>query len=149
MPSPPVSPSGTAGCAPERLVLVAPLTGLRAQLDTFADLLTLPVRVVRHLDRPVEATTGVRVDDFDLDRLVGQTDAAVLVVQDRDDHRTPHAESAALVGRWPAATLVSTDGLGHRRVLADPGVVDRVVAFLADGEDPAFTTVRAARTRTR
>jgi hypothetical protein len=41
----------------------------------------------------------------------------------------PSAER--IVRLWPRATLVATTGLGHRRVLRDPSVIDRVVAFAA------------------
>jgi len=33
----------------------------------------------------------------------------------------------------PAGTLVSTEGLGHRRLLRDPGVVDVVARFVTSG----------------
>jgi hypothetical protein len=37
----------------------------------------------------------------------------------------------AVAEAWPGARLVATDGLGHHRVLADPGVVEAVVAHIA------------------
>jgi hypothetical protein len=33
------------------------------------------------------------------------------------------------------ARLLRTSGLGHRRILRDPGVIDRVVAFLSGDRD--------------
>lgn len=117
-----------------RLVLVAPLTGVRPPLEDLAAQLALPERVRRHLDRPVEARTGVRVDDFRLDGMVGRTDASVLVLHDRGDRRSSYTDAAALVEPWPGAVLVPTEGLGHRRILADPGVAGGIVEFLAEGD---------------
>jgi pimeloyl-ACP methyl ester carboxylesterase len=54
-----------------------------------------------------------------------------LVVHDRDDREVPFASAERIVRLWPRATLVATTGLGHRRVLRDPSVIDRVVAFAA------------------
>ena len=42
----------------------------------------------------------------------------------------PHAPSARLVQCWPGAQLLSTAGLGHRRVLADAAVGGAVARFV-------------------
>jgi hypothetical protein len=51
---------------------------------------------------------------------------------------------AAIAAAWPGAELVTTEGLGHRRILRDPAVVARVTDFLAAdlgrGLDPAEET---------
>jgi hypothetical protein len=60
-----------------------------------------------------------------------------LVVHDRDDRQTPWADSAGLVGALPDARLLTTQGLGHVRILKDPGVVHDVLGFLAAADDSA------------
>ena len=57
-----------------------------------------------------------------------------LVVHDRGDRQTPYADAERLVGSLPDARLVTTEGLGHRRILRDPAVVAEVVDFVRDGE---------------
>jgi pimeloyl-ACP methyl ester carboxylesterase len=54
-----------------------------------------------------------------------------LVVHDRDDREVPYASADRIARVWPHATLVTTSGLGHRRILRDESVIDRVVAFAA------------------
>jgi pimeloyl-ACP methyl ester carboxylesterase len=54
-----------------------------------------------------------------------------LVVHDRDDREVPYASADGILRAWPAATLVTTKGLGHQRILRDASVIDRVVAFAA------------------
>jgi pimeloyl-ACP methyl ester carboxylesterase len=53
----------------------------------------------------------------------------LLLVHDRDDVETPARGSQSLASAWPGADLLLTEGLGHRRVLWDPAVVERTVAF--------------------
>ena len=53
-----------------------------------------------------------------------------LVVHDRGDRQTPYADSVRLVESLPDARLVTTDGLGHRRILQDSAVVRQVVSIL-------------------
>ena len=56
-----------------------------------------------------------------------------LVIHDRDDREVPYASADRIVRAWPDATLVTTEGLGHRRILRDASVIERVVAFAAAG----------------
>ena len=52
-----------------------------------------------------------------------------LVVHDRDDRQVPYASADRIVRAWPRATLLTTAGLGHRRILREASVIERVVAF--------------------
>jgi pimeloyl-ACP methyl ester carboxylesterase len=52
------------------------------------------------------------------------------VIHDRDDPEVPLANGEAIAAAWPGARLVTTEGLGHTRIVHDPGVVARGVAFL-------------------
>ena len=56
--------------------------------------------------------------------------AGLLVVHDRDDVETPWTGGARLVDLWPGARLVTTEGLGHRRVLREPSVIEEAAAFI-------------------
>jgi pimeloyl-ACP methyl ester carboxylesterase len=58
-------------------------------------------------------------------------DLPALVVHDRTDREVPFTEADRVVRAWSGATLVATNGLGHRRILRDEEVVRRVVAFAA------------------
>jgi pimeloyl-ACP methyl ester carboxylesterase len=55
----------------------------------------------------------------------------LLLVHDRQDAETSWADSAAIAQAWPGSRLVTTTGLGHRRILRDPAVVAEVVGFVA------------------
>lgn len=52
-----------------------------------------------------------------------------LIVHDRDDREVPYASADRILRAWPQASLVTTSGLGHQRILRDPSVIERVAAF--------------------
>jgi pimeloyl-ACP methyl ester carboxylesterase len=54
----------------------------------------------------------------------------LLLVHDRQDAETGWADSDAIARAWPGARLVTTTGLGHRRILGDPAVVAEVAGFV-------------------
>jgi len=53
-------------------------------------------------------------------------------VHDQQDHDVPWQEGETLAHAWPNAISIQTQGLGHRRILRDPAVVARSVAFMAE-----------------
>jgi pimeloyl-ACP methyl ester carboxylesterase len=55
----------------------------------------------------------------------------LLLVHDKQDEITPYVSSLALKRAYPAAELMTTEGLGHRKILRDPAVIQRIVDFVA------------------
>ncbi len=54
----------------------------------------------------------------------------LLVVHDEQDREVPHAEAVETAQAQPGAQLLTTTGLGHRRILKDPQVIREVVRFM-------------------
>lgn len=55
----------------------------------------------------------------------------VLIAHDQRDQVVPYAHAQAYAAHLPHAELLTTSGLGHRFILRDASVVQRVVGFLA------------------
>jgi pimeloyl-ACP methyl ester carboxylesterase len=116
-----------------RLVLLAPMVSAAPLFDQFQRALGFGARTRREFDRLVDRFVGIPVEEFDAVYQASRVDALpTLVLHDRGDRQTPYADAVRLVGSLPDARLVTTDGLGHRRILKDPAVVREVLAFLAD-----------------
>lgn len=128
-----------------RFVLLAPMRDLATHLDRFGAAAGMGPRTRRLMDARITRLTGHFVAELDVRRLAaGAAPVPLLVVHDRRDHQTRHAHSVDLVETWPGpAMMLSTDGLGHRRLLSDPGVVEEVVAFVA-ATDPVTVRVECA-----
>ncbi len=121
-----------------RLVLVSPNGSFVDLVGRFAGALGLRGRTTNALRAALEEATGHRLADFDIAPLGaagGMPDT--LVVHDRRDRQVSHAEGAAIAAAWPNARLVSTDGLGHQRILAEPSVVAAAVTHISAAPPPA------------
>jgi hypothetical protein len=115
---------------PEAIALVAPPANFRGYFERFAEACGLSAGAQERLHRRLEARVGGPPETFDLPRFAADLPLAALVVHDQEDAEVPWTEGAAIAAAWPAAELVTTRGLGHRRILRDPAVVARVTAFL-------------------
>ncbi|HEY5882419.1 MAG TPA: alpha/beta fold hydrolase [Nakamurella sp.] len=129
-----------------RFVLLAPMRDLSTHLDRFAAQVGIGRRTRLAMDERIARLTGHPVAAIDV-RLLARDAAPVplLVVHDRGDRETWHAHTVELAESWPGpATMVSTEGLGHRRLLIDPAVVRQVVEFVGVPADRSRPGVIAA-----
>ena len=123
------------GLAPSRVVWLAPMASPDRYARMFGETLGFPDAVMASWRSRAERRLGFRWDDLDMTRLPAlvRTPPA-LVVHDRDDRETTWDEGASIARTWPAAELHTTSGLGHRRILRDAEVIDRVTAFVAGAQ---------------
>jgi alpha-beta hydrolase superfamily lysophospholipase len=115
---------------PEAMALIAPPANFRGYLERFAEACGLSAGARARLNGRLTARAGAPTEALDLPRFAADIPVPALVVHDREDAEVRWAEGAAIAAAWPEAELVTTRGLGHRRILRDPAVVARVTAFL-------------------
>jgi pimeloyl-ACP methyl ester carboxylesterase len=128
------------GLAAGQVVFVAPMAGIEPYIEPFAGQLGFGPRIRERMVGRTEARIGRPLAAFDVPAIAArlpQPRSALLLVHDTGDPETPWSDSTAIAKAWPGARLVSTTGLGHRRVLRDPAVVAEVAAFVAGVLSPA------------
>ena len=113
-----------------RLVCVAPSVDPMTSVLQMARTLGIGPRTMGRWLIRIERLAGRPLADFDPRTVTGER-PPTLVIHDRQDKEVPYAEGEAFRASWPTAELVSTDGLGHQRILRDSEVIDRAVGFLA------------------
>ena len=128
------------GLAIGRAVFLAPVADPAGYSERFADVVGLGPELVARMKAKIERRFGARWEEFDVIAAARRMTSPLLVVHDRGDRDVAWADGAAICAAWPGAELVSTEGLGHRRIVQDPGVVARAIAFLV-------RPVEATRTR--
>ena len=127
----------TRGLSLRRAVFLAPAANPGAYTEKFARTLAIPAPVIDTMKRRFEARYDLRWDELDLPRAARAFRAGLLVIHDRDDPEVPVGNGEAIAAAWPGATLVTTQGLGHTRLVHDAAVVSRAVAFVAGRDQVA------------
>lgn len=77
-----------------------------------------------------ENTMGVDAEALELERLASGMRHSALLLHDPLDPEVHWSESAALAQAWNGAMLEAANGVGHRGIMGDSGVVERIAAFL-------------------
>lgn len=121
------------GLSVERLVLISPMGEVGFYAHQFAHTLAISDRIRQGFLRRLENRVGYLMSDFDLVTLPDRAMEvpSTLVIHDRRDSNTRHSDSVAIVESWPESQLMSTEGLGHRRILRDSQVIAEVTGFVA------------------
>lgn len=114
----------------EKIVLVSPPSDMDGYARRFARWHWMPETVRRAMQEAIEERYGHRWEELELARIAPRLRASALVIHDRGDRVVPWAQGAALAQQWPGAKLITTEGLGHRRILADEAVTQAAAEFL-------------------
>lgn len=118
--------------AVERLVYIAPSEDFEHFPRVFSHWLGLPGHLSERMRHAVEGRLGVTMAELRGRLLAPQMRAPLLVVHDEDDVDVPWQDGKAYSDAWPDSRLMTTRGLGHRRILRETAVLDAVAAFFKD-----------------
>ena len=90
----------------------------------------MPEPLRRAMQGAIEERYGIRWEELELKRVAPRLAASALVIHDRDDRTVPWKQGAAVAQYWRGARLVTTQGLGHGRILQDEAVVGAAATFI-------------------
>ena len=121
------------GVRADRLALIAAPIGPERFAAGFGSMLGLDAPLQQALVGRLERRYGVRMQDLNVGMDAMRWDRPLLVVHDVGDSIVPFSDGETIARAAPSATLVTTHGLGHHRILRAPEVIDAVVPFVADG----------------
>jgi pimeloyl-ACP methyl ester carboxylesterase len=114
----------------ERVVVVAPAADMAAQAARFMRHMWLGEHLRERFFGWHERTTGINVHDLEVRRYLAALGQPCLIVHDFDDHEVPWGDGELYARHWRSARLLTTQGLGHHKVLNAPDVIQAVLAFI-------------------
>lgn len=113
-----------------KLILIAPAADPVAATHRFTRFVRLGEHLRSRLHEHLQALTGVDIHDLQVHRHLSSLGQPALIVHDLDDRDVPWAEGERYARHWHGARLLTTQGLGHHKVLDAPEVIAASLAFL-------------------
>jgi pimeloyl-ACP methyl ester carboxylesterase len=113
-----------------QLVLVAPAADMEAATGRFFRFVKLGDHLREAFYGWLERRTGVTVRELQVHKHLPALGQSGLVIHDLDDRDVPWEEGERYARYWSGARLLTTQGLGHHRVLDAPEVIEATFAFL-------------------
>ena len=117
----------------KRVVVIAPAADMVSQAERFMRYTRLGEHLREQFFGWHERATGVNAHDLEVYRHLPALGQPCLIVHDLEDTEVPWGDGELYARHWHNARLLTTQGLGHHRVLDAPDVIEAVLAF-ARGE---------------
>lgn len=118
------------GFKSERLVLISAPGSIGNILVRFWQRVELPDSLKLLFTTEIEKETGVNISEVSIENFIAKLPQKIQIIHDKTDKEVPYAEAEALKAKNPAAVFVSTEKLGHRRILDSQIVASLVLKFL-------------------
>jgi pimeloyl-ACP methyl ester carboxylesterase len=120
-----------------RAVLISGPVSMEPFLQRFEQVLGLgPVVRVAMRARIRRVLDAGGLETMELGAVAPRLAGRALIVHDRGDREVPFMSAQGIHRAWPESELIATEGLGHRKLLSDPAVVERAVRFAVGWERP-------------
>ena len=127
-----------------RFVAVSPAARLHAIRERFGEMTGFAPSVIDRMRASFEERLGFNWNASEPLRLAPEMAMPSLVVHDAEDRFIPHSEGVELADAWPDGRLITTEGLGHHRILRDPKVIDSVLSFISEPRNEKYMERRAS-----
>lgn len=116
-----------------KMVLIGSFSNAIWVTERFGEILGISKEIIANMRRALEHRYGGELNwaSLDIGRFAKSFPGEILIIHDRDDHEIPYsnAENIVSTANRQGIELMSTGGMGHRRILRDKQVISRVSDF--------------------
>ncbi len=113
-------------------VLIAPALKLRELLFNTFDSQGLPRIVYQTMIGELEAHYGYNLNEDNPFTLLDNISSNIFIVHDKDDSTTPYMDSKIIAEKLNHIELLTTEGLGHKKILRDKTVISTIQKYIFD-----------------
>ncbi len=127
--------ASSLGLNTNKLVLMAPLSDIVKPTEAFADYVALPRKTNRKMLDYFAKKYKSRIEVFGQNwSEIFESDFNVptLIMHDKDDKEVDWNHGKRLADQWPWSNFITTEGLGHRRIMRDTQVISTVLEFVTE-----------------
>jgi len=126
--------ASSAGLNTNKIVMIAPFNDIISITENFATHLSIPCETIAGMRDYIAVKYNqqlVRYGDDWNNIFHSGFKVPTLILHDKHDKEIPWNNAMAIAEQWPWATLITTQGLGHRRILINVDVVNQVAEFVS------------------
>jgi len=128
-----VTVASKLGLETKKLVLVAPIHDIISVADNFAKHLNIPLEIAQKMRTYTWNHNETNFSKYGTnwhDIAISNFQVPTLLFHDKQDKEIGIEHSKQICKMWPWASLVTTEGLGHRIILDDDGVAKEMLEFI-------------------
>ncbi|MHC5310169.1 alpha/beta hydrolase [Myroides sp. LJL116] len=101
-------------------------------IDDFVKQVELKPQIAQLIKDKFEKQFNQKMQDYCVHLKAKEIDIPLLIVHDTDDYDVPVKAAYQIKKQKPDAKLLITEGLGHRKILGDRKVIEKIMDFIKD-----------------
>lgn len=117
--------------ASNKVITIGSPSCIRNVVDDFCEKVHASKAVAEGIVHSIENRYSIKLKDASTDELAALHNPTGLIIHDKHDQDVPEVNANQLSEKWTNAELMITEGLGHRKVLMDDSVLDKIMNFLS------------------
>jgi pimeloyl-ACP methyl ester carboxylesterase len=110
----------------DRAILLAPPLGPRHFVARARRFIGLPAHREEGMIRRLGEIVGRDIAEFDAGRAAARIAVPALILHDPADPDVPWSHAETIARHWHGSRLIAREGVGHYRILNDPGTLDLI-----------------------
>ncbi len=131
------------GLATQRVIYVAGANRFTGIFDRYCEAVGVRGLAKDKFYAKVEALVGIDASKNYPALWAAKLDTSAFIIHDRDDQDAPYSDGLEMHAAWKGSRMLTTEGLGHRRILKSKEVLNAIVTYLTEKK----TSVSALETR--
>ena len=112
------------GFPADRAILLAPPLGPRHFVARARRFIGLPAHREEGMIRRLSEIVGRDIAEFDAGRAATRIGIPALILHDPADPEVPWSHAETIARHWKDSRLIARDGVGHYKILNDPGTLE-------------------------
>lgn len=118
------------GAKVEKLVMISAPTMLGGVLSRYWQALRLSKKAQEYFRQILAKEVQMNLQETSAGLFAASLTQKILVLHDKEDREVPYSDAEAICRANPKIQLFTTSGLGHRRILLDQAVIEKITGFL-------------------
>lgn len=115
---------------PGSVIIIGTPANIQNVVTDFCNRLGANSQVGNGIIRYIEKRYSLKAREASTDHLAAEYNPPGLIIHDTQDRDVPYENARITNKAWPSAKLITTQGLGHRKILMHPKVNQAIVDFL-------------------
>jgi len=116
----------------KKLLSIASPTRMSLVLENYMKVFAIPEDLMQLIEQLAYLQYGLSFSKLDPENWLPKIPATrFLFIHDKSDLSVPYSDAIYLHQKFPATKLISTNGLGHNKILWDKNIKETVINFIA------------------
>lgn len=121
------------GIETEKFITIGSPTTFQYILEAYGEIVNASQSTLDYIKDFVIEYTKVDIDDFSLRDIGSHLSLPGLIIHDQDDKEAIYSQALLFNETWGKGQLITTNGLGHSRILRDKKVIKLIADYIKSG----------------